>query len=123
MSGPNRITLRTAGLSDNAMGGLAYIIIIPAIVIPLIKSCNKNSNIRFHAWQFILLAIAWIVIDIALGIFGLIGTCYQLINVGLYSLVALAVLILWLIALIKALNGERYKLPIKGDFAEKLVGA
>ena len=122
MSDPNSVPSRTSGLSDNAAAGLAYIAVIPAIILLLIEPYNKKSYVRFHAWQCIMLAAAWIVIDIVLFFLGLLGTFFQLIDLGLYSLVALAMLILWLMALIKALNGERHKLPIVGNFAEKFAG-
>jgi len=34
-------------------------------------------------------------------------------------LVALALFILWLIVMIKAFNGQRFKIPFIGDLAEK----
>ena len=47
-----------SGLSDNAAGALAYITIIPAIIFLLVEPYNKNSFVRFHAWQCIFLGIA-----------------------------------------------------------------
>ncbi len=40
-----------SGLSDNAAGALAYVTIIPAIIFLIVEPYNKNSYIRFHAWQ------------------------------------------------------------------------
>jgi len=37
----------------------------------------------------------------------------------LSPLVGLAFFILWLIVMIKAFNGQRFKIPVVGDFAEK----
>jgi uncharacterized membrane protein len=107
------------GLSENAAGGLAYITVIPAIIFLILAPYNKSSYIRFHSWQCIFMAIAWIAIDIALGIFGRMLVFFRLVTFALYPLVALAMLILWLIVLIKAFNGERFKLPLIGDLAEK----
>jgi uncharacterized membrane protein len=45
-----------------------------------------------------------------------------LLAFGLYPLVSLAMLILWIMVLIKAFNGERFKLPIIGDLAMKQAG-
>lgn len=121
MSDPGSSSPGTSGLSDNAAAGLSYIAVIPAIIFLFLEPYNRKPYIRFHAWQCIILAAAWVVIDIVLGLLALFGTLFQLIDLGLYSLVALAMLILWLMALIKALNGERYKLPIVGDIAERLA--
>ncbi|MGA2168066.1 MAG: DUF4870 domain-containing protein [Terracidiphilus sp.] len=113
MSDPNQ-----SGLSDNAAGGLAYITFIPALIFLLVEPFNKNPYVRFHSWQSIFLTIAWIAADVVLIILGhmpFIG----LINLILWPLVALGFLILWIIALINAFNGKRFKLPILGDLAEK----
>lgn len=107
------------GLSENAAGGLAYITVIPAIIFLIVAPYNRSSYVRFHAWQCIFMAIAWFAIDVAIGIFGRFLVFFRLLTFGLYPLVALAMLILWLIVLIKAFNGERFKLPIIGDLAEK----
>ncbi|MGA2728053.1 MAG: DUF4870 domain-containing protein [Terracidiphilus sp.] len=111
-----------SGLSENAAGGLAYITIIPAIIFLLVDPYNKSSYIRFHAWQCIFMAIAWFVIDVAVMIFGSFLSFFRLLTFGLYPLISLAMLILWIMVLIKAFNGERFKLPIIGDLAAKQAG-
>lgn len=112
-------TANQSGLSENAAGGLAYITIIPAIIFLLAAPYNKNSYIRFHSWQCLLLAAAWVAIDVVVFIFGSFLDFFRLLTFGLYPLISLAMLILWIMLLIKAFNGERYKLPIIGDIAEK----
>src|ERR1700753_43043 len=108
-----------SGLSENAAGGLAYITIIPAIIFLILEPYNRSSYIRFHSWQCIFMAIAWIVLDVAVAIIGRVMPFMGLVAFGLYPLVALAMLILWIMVLIKAFNGERFKLPIIGDLAAK----
>ncbi|HUB31285.1 MAG TPA: DUF4870 domain-containing protein [Terracidiphilus sp.] len=111
-----------SGLSENAAGGLAYVTIIPAIIFLLVEPYNKSSYIRFHSWQCIFMAIAWIVVDVAIGILARVMSVMGFLAFGLYPLVALGMLILWLMVLIKAFNGERLKLPIVGELAEKQAG-
>jgi uncharacterized membrane protein len=113
VSDPNQ-----SGLSDNAAGGLAYVTFIPALIFLLVEPFNKNPYVRFHSWQSIFLTIAWIAADVVLIILGHIPFI-GLINLILWPLVALGFLILWIIALINAFNGKRFKLPILGDLAEK----
>ena len=108
-----------AGLSENAAGGIAYITVIPAIVFLLVEPYSKSMYVRFHAWQCIFMAIAWVVVDVTINIFGRLLTFFRLLTFGLYPLVALAMIILWLMVLIKAFNGEKFKLPIIGDLAER----
>jgi uncharacterized membrane protein len=45
-----------------------------------------------------------------------------LITGPLHMLVALGALILWIILLLKANQGQMYKLPLIGDLAEKQAG-
>jgi uncharacterized membrane protein len=116
---PTPSTTNQTGLSENAAGGLAYITIIPAIIFLIVEPYNRSPYVRFHAWQCIFMAIAWFAVDVAIGIFGRFMSFMGLLAFGLYPLVALVMLILWIMVLIKAFNGERFKLPIIGDLAEK----
>jgi len=115
-------TSAAAGLTDNVAGALAYVTIIPAIVFLVLEPYNRKRFVRFHAFQSIFFAIAWTVLWIILGIIGHIpflgwGT------VLLWPLVSLAGLIVWLILVFKAYQGQMFKLPVIGDMAEKQAGA
>jgi len=118
MNEPNPSAMSQSGLTDNAAGGLAYITIIPAILFLAIAPYSRNAFVRFHAWQSIFFTVGCIVVDIALMVVGRLPFL-GFMTLFLWPLVGLAFLILWIIMLIKAFNGERYKLPIIGDLAEK----
>lgn len=109
------------GLSDNAASGLAYVTIIPAIVFLAIAPYNQNAKIRFHSWQSIFFCIACIVVDIALTILLRIPF-FGFLTLLIWPFVWLAFFIVWLLLLIKAFNGQHFKLPIIGDLAEKQAG-
>ena len=104
-----------SGLSDNAAGALAYVTVIPAIIFLIVEPYNKNAFIRFHAWQSIFLGIGAFVIDIVLTIIPVIGWI-------IIPFFMLAFLVVWILALVKAFKGERYKLPIIGNYAAKQAG-
>ena len=107
-----------AGLSETAAGGLAYVTIIPAIVFLIVAPYNRNSYIRFHSWQSIFLAVAWIVVEVGIMMFRripFIGWTMWFLG----PLVGLAFFLLWLIVMIQAFSGKRFKVPVIGDFAEK----
>jgi uncharacterized membrane protein len=106
------------GLSDNAASGLAYVTVIPAIIFLVVPPYNQKPVVRFHSWQSIFLFIAWIVIHIGFMIVGRIPIFGCFIGI-LRLLVGLALFILWLIVMIKAFNGQRFKIPFIGDLAEK----
>ena len=104
------------GLSDTAAGALAYITIIPAIIFLVMEPYNKSKFVRFHAFQCIFLVLAAIVADVVLGFIPIIGWI-------LLPFVGLATLVAAIICLLKANQGQKFKLPIIGDFAEKQADA
>lgn len=104
-----------SGLSDNAAGAIAYITIIPAIVFLVMPPYNTSPYVRFHAWQNIFLCIAAFAISIV-AVIPILGWIVALIGMPV-------LLVCWLICLIKALNGAKFKLPLIGDLAEKQAGA
>jgi uncharacterized membrane protein len=105
------------GLSDNGAGALAYVTFIPAIVFLAMPPYNKSSYVRFHSWQSIFLAVAWVAMLIVLAI--LIRIPFLgLIMFPIMLLVDLGMFILWLVVVLKALNGQRFKIPVIGALAE-----
>jgi uncharacterized membrane protein len=106
------------GLSEAAASGLAYLTFIPAIIFLIVAPYNQNSNVRFHAWQSIFLSIAWAIVWIALMVIGVIPLL-NFILVVLTPVVATAFFILWVIVLVQAFLGKRFKVPVVGDFALK----
>jgi uncharacterized membrane protein len=112
-------TTTGAGLADNTAGMLAYITIIPAIVLLLIEPYSRNRFVRFHAWQSIFFNIAWWVIWVGLHI--VLHFPLGFLTVLIWPIVWLGGFIVWLILVIKANQGQMYKLPVIGDMAEKQV--
>jgi uncharacterized membrane protein len=106
------------GLSDNAASGLAYVTVVPAIVFLVVPPYNQKPLIRFHSWQSIFLFIAWIVIDIGLHFIARIPIIGWPVFF-LIPLVGLGFFILWVVVLIKAFNGQPFKIPVIGDLAQK----
>lgn len=101
----------SSGLSENTAGALAYVTIVPSIIFLVMEPYNRNSFIKFHAWQNIFLCLVLFVISL-LNIIPILG---QLI----FLLGFLAAFVFWIIAIIQASKGVRYKIPVIGNFAEK----
>ena len=109
--------------NQNVMGALAYVTIIPAILFLVIEPYNKNRFVRFHSFQCLFLALASFVLSIAnmmlgavLAFIPVVGWILSLIiGIG----IPIGILVLWVLALFKAYQGEEYKLPVIGDFAAK----
>jgi len=101
-----------SGLSDNAAGALAYVTIIPAIIFLVIEPYNKSPFVKFHCWQNIFFCIACVVIDMILFFIPFIGWI-------IVPLFGLGMLVLWIICVMKAFQGQKFMLPVIGAFAEK----
>jgi uncharacterized membrane protein len=112
----------TGGLTDNVAGMLAYVTIIPAIIFLVMEPYNRSRFVRFHAFQSIFFAVAWTALWIVLNIIAHIPLLGWL-TILIWPLIGLAGFIIWLILLLKANQGQMFKLPIIGDLAEKQAGA
>jgi len=114
-----------SGVSNDSklFGALAYFLsIITGIVVYLMK--KDDSYARFHAMQSILAGIAIIVVAIVLFIVEIILAIIPIVGWILSLLLGfvfyLGVFVLWIFLMWKAYSGEKYRLPIIGDQADKM---
>ena len=98
------------GLESNLTAFLCYVLgWISGLVVILIE--KDDQFVRFHAMQSIITFGALTILSIAFGsIFFIFG-----ILIGLINLIGI---VLWILLMIKAYQGEKFKLPIIGDLAE-----
>lgn len=76
---------------------------------------SKDKFVRFHAMQSILMNVAVVILWSL--IFAVQFAFSPLFFIG--WLFDLAIFALWVFLMVKAYNGEKYKLPVIGDMAEK----
>jgi uncharacterized membrane protein len=115
----------STGLSSNIASLLSYICMpITSIVFLLVE--KENQDVRFHAWQGTIFGVGYIVLIFALQLLAAImGAIWGVLGiiVGFFvPLVGLAAFVLWIICLVKAYQGERWKIPYVGDIAAKKAG-
>lgn len=97
--------------NQNLLAALTYLGgFITGIIFLLVE--KKNKFIRFHAMQSTITFGGIFILHI-------IGTFIPLLGWVLGALLSIVSLILWIILMIKAYQGEMYKLPYIGDLAEK----
>jgi len=101
----------SSGLKNTTAGILAYITIIPAIYFLLSAPYNKNNFVRFHSFQCLLLT--------GVSICGYVLMFVPYIGFPVYALVEVAVFVAWIVCLVKANQGQSFKLPVIGDIAEQ----
>jgi uncharacterized membrane protein len=88
---------------------------------------DKRPYVRFHAAQSIVVFAGLQIISIILGtVFGVSllagGLAGFSMGYALYGLVNLAGIVLWILLMVKAYQGERFRVPVAADIAEKLFG-
>ncbi len=115
-------TTTTGGLTDNVAGALAYVTIIPAIVFLVMDPYNKNRFIRFHSFQSIFLAVACFALGIIFSILGAIPVV-NLLMIPVGIIVWIGIVILVIVLILKAYQGQTWKIPKIGDMAEKQANA
>ena len=104
------MTKTSMGLEENIAGLLCYVLgWLTGIVFWVLE--KENKFVRFHAMQSIATFLPLMVIVWVIGLIPFIGWAIS-------PLIGLLALILWLILMFKAYQGEMYKLPVVGDFAE-----
>ena len=122
-----RVQGKVGALPQTIAGALAYCTIIPAIVFLRVEPYNKNRFVRFHSFQCIGLRFAALVVGTALRIVDLLLSFVPLIGQLLMLLssmvVGLGFVVIWLVLVVKALQGESFKLPLLGSFAEQQANA
>jgi uncharacterized membrane protein len=111
-----------AGLTDNVAGALAYFTFIPAVIFLVLEPFNKKRFIRFHAFQCLFFLVAWTILWIGLAFIGHIPFLGWA-TVLLWPIISLVGFIIWLVLVLKAYQGQMFKLPFIGDMAEQQAGA
>ena len=98
------------GLPSNTAAALAYVLgWVTGIVFLLLEKDNKF--VRFHAMQSIITFGALTLLSFVPVIGWMLSPVLMIIG-----------FVLWLLLIFKAYQGEKFKLPVIGDFAEKQAG-
>ena len=112
---------------ENIAGALAYFTFIPAAIFLFVAPYNKNRFVRFHAIQSLLFCATAVLVAFALKLGGLllfiIPVVGPLVLVLISMFMGLATLVIWMVLLVKAFQGEMFKLPGLGDFSEQYAGS
>lgn len=114
-------------MSENVAGLLCYLVgWITGLIFFLI---DKRPYVRFHAKQSIVtfggLNLLLYVVGFAFGIGVMSGVGgFRSMSFGwaLYSVVDIACFVLWILLMIKAYQGERFRVPVAADLAEQIFG-
>ncbi len=125
---PVAVSGTQSGLSENAAALLSYVLgWLTGLIFIVI---DKRPYVRFHAAQSIVvfggLHILSAVLGVVFGVRWLFGGWVGWRSLGpglaLHTVLRLFGFVLWVVLMIKAYQGERFKVPIAGGIAEDLAG-
>ena len=101
------------GLDSNLAGALAYLMgFITGIIFLLVE--KEDKFVRFHAMQSIIVFGAVFIAATVINIIPILG---QLISV----LISLGSVVLWVMLMVKAYQGEEWEVPYLGKIAREQV--
>ncbi|HET9405713.1 MAG TPA: hypothetical protein VFO39_00600 [Candidatus Sulfotelmatobacter sp.] len=116
---------RVGFLPENIAGALAYLTFIPAVLFLLLDPYRRSRFLRFHSLQCLFfwaaIAVLGIALRIAAWILLIIPVLGHLLTVLITVVLVLALFFVWLVLVIKALQGAAFHLPILGDLAEQPI--
>ena len=111
---------------ENLLGALTYFTFLPALAFLLLDPYRKNSFLRYHSVQCLLFwlvgMVATVLVRLLVGLLLFVPIVGPLFALLLVTLAALAALFTWIVLLVKAFQGERFRLPVIGDLAEHYSG-
>ncbi len=107
----NNLGKSSLGMDANAAALLSYLLgFITGIIFYVLE--KENKFVRFHAMQSIIVFGFFFAVNFITILLPVIGRPISVV-------VNLASFILWVILMIKAFQGEKFKLPVAGDIAEQ----
>ncbi|UVI30311.1 DUF4870 domain-containing protein [Paenibacillus spongiae] len=101
----------STGLDPRVVGLLCYLGCFVTGLLFLVLE-RQSRFVKFHAMQSVVVSVAFMVVNIVLGMLPIIGWLVGLI-------LAPASFILWIALMVLALQGRWYKVPVLGEFAER----
>jgi uncharacterized membrane protein len=99
-------------------GALCYVLgLITGILFLVLDPYNRS---KLSAFQAIFFHVGWIALWILVSIMLSVLPSFLGLMTGLLTmLLAVGGLIVWVLVIVKAYNGQMFKLPVVGDLAEK----
>jgi uncharacterized membrane protein len=101
------------GLDEKTEAFLAYLLMwLTGIIFYLLE--KKSKFVRFHAMQSTLVFLTLQIVGMIVGLIPIFGFL-------LAGIVGLITIIAWIVCMIKAYQGEWFKLPVAGEIVEKKI--
>jgi uncharacterized membrane protein len=113
------------GLEPNLAAALTYLLTWVTGIIFLVVE-KDNEYVRFHAKQAIAFGVAAVAVWIGLTIFFAVmaflpiigGIVAGLLSTLVWFTFGIGFLVIWIVLMVKAYQGQRYDLPVLGDLVK-----
>jgi uncharacterized membrane protein len=116
----------SGGLDDNIAALLGYLIGILSIVWLILEPYKNRPFVRFHAFQCLVFWGSFVVASIAITILSIMLAFVPGVGGLLAGVLWFAIycggFVIWIVLMVKAYQGEKWKIPVIGNFAQKLAG-
>jgi uncharacterized membrane protein len=120
-------TTTSTGLPSNVAAALACIPLIGGLVFYILE--KQDRLVRFYAMQSIIFGGIWFLFSVISRIFSFIlwsipvaGVIFGSLWTFVSAVVQLGLLVIMIIAMIKAFSGVRWDIPFVGPLARKQMG-
>lgn len=87
-------------------------------LVPLLVE-KDDAEIQWHAKHGIVLLVFWIIVYIILMILEFIPGVGWILGCALLPFVWLAMVVIHIICIVKAVQGSRFRLPVISDYADR----
>ena len=115
-------SMKPLSSDDRSLAAFVYfplpVPLLASVVILLLPAFRDRAYVRFHAWQSILLWGLFLVLTAIALMVSNVAAPMALLLSGI--LLVLAMLFLWIVLSLKAWMGERFELPLLGEWAGRL---
>jgi len=114
-----------SGLSENVAGLLCYL--FGWVTGLIFYFTDKRPFVRFHAAQSMVVFGGLHILSIVLGmLFGFSmlagGLSGFSAGIALFRLLQLVEVVLWILLMVKAYQGEKFRIPVAADLANQIFG-
>ena len=105
-------------VEERSAAALAYLTLVPGVLLLFLPAFRESRFVRFHAWQSILLWGVFFVFTIIALLLSNVAVAMLFLLCGI--LASLAMVFLWIVLSLKAWRGERFELPWLGTLAGRM---
>lgn len=114
---------KSVNLRENLAGLVSYVTFIPALIFLFVAPYRRNPFVRFHSVQCLLCWLVGVIAAVLLRLFVLLllflPVVGPLLVVLIVAIATIAALMVWIVLMVKAFQGEKFALPIIGALAER----